>query len=148
MANEALSSSGTLLAVSAALPATYDSAGYAALTWTNVFGVVDIPSYGSNKEVMTITYLADAITQKAGGPVDMGAVNVQMGYLETDPGQNILQAAALPSAANIACRVTYPSGKRDYFVALVSTYLKNISGAASFQLAESMLNITTAIVEV
>lgn len=142
----AQASAGTLLAVSASMPATFDAAGYAALTWTTVTDVSDLPEYGPSAEVITFNPLADRTTQKATGAIDYGSTVVQMAYLKADAGQNILQAA-IGNNAGISCRVTFPDASVEYFTAIVSSYTRNVSGVNDFTLSSVGLEINRAIVE-
>lgn len=141
----ALPSAGTLLAVSAALPATFDAAGYAALSWTTVTDVSDVPEYGPSAEVITFNPLADRITQKATGAIDYGSVVVQMAYLEDDPGQLILEANVGVNTG-ISVRHTPLVGGVRYFTAIVSSRTENVSGVNAFTLSSVGLEINRAVV--
>ena len=142
----AQASAGTLLAVSASMPATFDAAGYAALSWTTVTDVSDIPEYGPKAEVITFNPLADRITQKATGAIDYGSTVLQMAYIKADAGQNILQAN-LGDNDGISCRLTFPDASVEYFTAIVSSYTVNPSGVNDFKMSSVGLEINRAIVE-
>lgn len=139
-------SAGTLLAVSSAMPATFDAAGYAALTWTSVTDVSDIPEYGASAEVIKFNPLADRVTQKGAGAIDYGSTVVQMAYLKADAGQNILQAA-MGNNNGISCRITNTDDSVDYFTAIVSSYTRNPSGVNDFKMSSVGLEINRPIVE-
>ena len=52
MASLAVTSAGTKLYVSASLPATYNSAGFGALTWTEVGEITDFGEWGKEYTVV------------------------------------------------------------------------------------------------
>ena len=143
----AQASAGTAIAVVAAIPATYDATGFAALTFTTVGGVSDISDYGPKTTVNTFTSLTDRVTQKSTGAINYGSVTVQAAYLRSDAGQAILKAA-LGVNTGISCKVTHDDASVDYFTAIVSTNTRHPSGVDAFFMATIGLEINGPIIEV
>lgn len=136
---------GTTLAVSATLPATQTDAAYAALTWTTVGEVTDIPSFGPAHEVVTHVPLATGVTAKYHGALNTGSITVPMALNPADTGQVALKTA-LSNKARIAFRVDYADGTNDYFQGKVMSFTRGAS-IGSVVSAEVMIEIETPIIE-
>jgi len=143
----ALSAAGTTFAVSASLPATYDAAGYNALTWTPVTDVSDIPEFGPSTSVNTFNPIDNRVTQKSTGSIDYGSVAIGFAHVAADAGQGIL-AANMGNNTGISCRVTRPDGAKDYFTGIVSSFTRNHSGVDSFFVGTASIEINKPIVTV
>ena len=143
-------STGLILSVSAAEPATFDQVGFEALTFTEVGEVTSVGEYGASQEVVNHQPLKTGITEKFKGFTNFGSVTVELGRDATDAGQQALDSGA--SGANKfvehSFKVTYPSGDVDYFTGKIFGYTKNPGGANSIVGASSNIEINTSIVEV
>lgn len=137
----------TQVHVSAALPATYDGAGYAALTWSKVGEVDEIPTFGPKGTVNTFIPVDTAIVQKAVGSVDYGSPVFSFARNSSDAGQVILSAAMANKTA-ISVRITRPSGQKDYFSGIVSSDERIHGGVNGFFMGTSQVDATTAVVTV
>jgi hypothetical protein len=80
---------GAVYAISAAEPATYDSVGFAALTWTDVEGVTNIGDFGPTFEDVTDQPLKTGITEHRKGGADYGEFAPVMSYDQADAGQTL-----------------------------------------------------------
>jgi len=101
---------GTTIGISATLPATYDAAGYAALTFTNIGEVLDIGGeLGKVFNEITHQTLQRAYPVKIKGACNIPNMTMNIGKIVTDGGQVLLQAA-LNSSASYAFVITFPSG--------------------------------------
>lgn len=78
---------GTAYAISAAEPATYDDAGFVALTWTDVVGVTNMGDFGPTFGDVTDTPLVTGITEHRKGGADYGSFAPVMSYDQSDAGQ-------------------------------------------------------------
>ena len=132
-------STGVKLYVSAATPATFDAAGYEALTWTEVAEVTTIPEYGPQAQVVTHEPLATGVTEKFGGFINYGSVAVEGAFSPTDAGQIILRENALQPNTQIAVRIEYPDQQDDY------TFGKCFSGTKNPGSANSMVGTSFSI---
>ena len=138
---------GTTISVSAAQPATQDSAGYAALTYTEVTGVASIPEIGPASAIVSQADLKDGIVRKAHGEIDNGGGTLQMREVAADTGQGLLKTAQ-SGQTTISCKVTRANGKIEYFQAIVASYRKSEAGTGNFAGISVDLQITSPIIEV
>jgi hypothetical protein len=136
---------GTTFSVSATLPANELLATYAALTWTAVGEVTDIPTFGPAHDVVTHVPLSTGITAKYHGALNNGSITVPMALDPTDTGQTALKTA-LSNKDRIAFRVAYVDGTADYFQGKVMSFTRGAS-IGSVVTAEVMVEIETTIVE-
>jgi len=149
--SDVFGSVGTVLSVSAALPATENAAGFAALTYTAVGEVSEIPEFGTSQSVQTFVPIATGLTQKRGGAVDSGDVTLTIGLTGTDAGEAILRAkvdAAVTADKRVSVKIALPNGDVAYVVGFVSSFMVNIGNADTVATASVMLALTSAVVYV
>jgi len=143
-----MTSTETILRVSAATPATFDEAGYAALTFTEVKEVTTIPAYGPTRQVVNHEPLATGVTEKYGGFINYGSVAVDGAYDSTDAGQSILRANVLSATALLSIAIEYQDGSIDYTYGKAFSATKN-PGSANSMVGSSMnIEFNKPIVEV
>lgn len=138
---------GTVMAVSAAVPASENEVGYDALTWTDFGEVTEIPEFGGQAATVEHTPLATGITQKLHGAINYGSLNVPVGLDKSDAGQVIVNAA-FTSKDRISFRVTYPDGAEDFFQGKCMSPVKRGASVSGVLGGNVMIEIETAIVEV
>lgn len=143
----ALSVAGTTVHASASLPATYDAAGYAALAWTQVTDVSDVPEFGPSASVNTFNPIDTRITQKSTGSIDYGSMGLGFAHVSGDAGQGIL-STAFANNTGISIKITRPDTKKDYFTGIVSSFTRNHSGVNSFFVGTAKIEINKPIVTV
>jgi len=109
-------------AISASLPATYDSSGYGAttITYTTIGRVESFPEIGANREVNKFTPINGAV-EYVKGTAEYGSGDVVVADMPADAGQVILKAAA-SSANHYSMKITYPDGEIHYLDVLVSSW--------------------------
>jgi hypothetical protein len=127
MALNAQSSAGTTISLSAALPATYNAAGFAALTFTALGEVTNIGEFGKVYTLITHNPLATRKTKKLKGSYNNGSATLALAIDRDDAGQ-ILANTASDSDAAYSVKVVYQDGAIDYFTALVMSFTTNIAG--------------------
>lgn len=120
----------TTIGVSASLPATYDAAGYGALTFATVGQVTDWTAGGQVYNVVTSNPIAQRSTDKYKGTFNNGADTITVNRDDDDAGQVIIQAA-LTDDADYAFEVTYQDGTIDYFTGKVVSFDTVAGGADS-----------------
>lgn len=126
MADNLTTGIGTILFVSATLPATLTEAGFTAVTtWVEVGEITEIPEYGGSSEVVTHTPLKTGVQEKFHGPSNAGSLQIPMAYDPSDAGQIILKAAKADKKQR-AFKIEYPrvdtaadEPRKDYFVGKV-----------------------------
>lgn len=141
-------SAGTTIAISAALPATPDATGYAALTMTTIGGVESIPAFGASTAVNTFQPL-NGPQDKHKGPVNYGSLQIPMAYDRADAGQTLLRTAADPSNnALYSFCVTFPNGDKRYFPGRVFGMQETPGSATNVLMMTSTVEITNKVVKV
>ena len=136
-------SAGTTLKVSASTPATFDSTGYNALSYTTVGEVVNVGEFGRVYNLVTHNPVASRGTVKKKGSFNDGQLALQLGLDTDDAGQIILKAAAL-SDNDYSFLVTDQKGDKYYFQAQVMGFKPSIGTVDQITAATCTLEITTS----
>jgi hypothetical protein len=145
------SSVGTTVSVAIADPATYDAAGFAALSWAVCGQLTELPSFGHEAALATHTPLATGIVNKRRGSVNYGSIALNMAVSALDSGQAILKTAgeANPGVdSSVSVRVALINGQVQYFTAQVMSFKTNVGGADAITMAEVQLEIENKIIKV
>lgn len=146
------SSAGTTIKISAAQPATYNSAGYGALTWTTIGEVTDLGEFGREYNLITHNPIGTRGTTKLKGSYNEGGITMQLG-LDTDDAGQILAKAASLSDNDYSFEVATQNGDKYYFQAKAMSFKVNVGSVDSVTGATIQLEITsggtnTGIIEV
>lgn len=136
-------SAGTTLHVCASSPATYDSAGYAALTWVAVGEVTDLGEFGRQYNIVKHNPVGNRITQKFKGSYDEGTANIKLG-LDTDDAGQILMKAAAASDSAYSFKITTQNGDKYYFPAMVGSWKVGVGSVDQITTATAALEITSS----
>lgn len=147
MPSDAFTSAGTTVAVSASLPATYNEAGYEALTFTDIGEVTNVGDIGRVYELVKHLPLATRETIKRKGSYDSGSVALDMARVPSDAGQTIL-VAGVDSDTSRSFEVTLQDGTVLYFTAQIMSYLTKIGATNNITGAMVQIEIDSDIVEV
>jgi hypothetical protein len=147
MASNAFTSAGTTVAISASLPATYDAAGFGALTFTTIGEITDAGEYGKEYNLVTHNPLADRKTYKRKGSYNNGSMTLQMGRVPDDAGQ-VLLLAAQDSDNSYSFEVTLQDGTVNYFTGQVMSYRTSIGSVDQITSASVTVEVDSDIVEV
>ncbi len=137
------STAGTTLRISAAAPATYNAAGYAALTYTNIGEITDLGEFGREYAPIKHNPIDTRATVKLKGSFDEGQLALQLG-LDTDDAGQILCKAALLSDNNYSFEVTAQNGDKYYFPALVMSFKTNFGSVDSVTSASMNVELTSS----
>ena len=149
--SDIVSSVGTVVSVSTTTPATYDAAGFAALTWSTCGELAELPSFGAEAALATHTPLATGIVAKRRGSLNYGSVALTMAVSDADAGQTVLQDSAEAAAgtdAQVSVKVVLVNGEIQYFTAQVMSYKVNVGNADAITMAEVTLEIDNSIIKV
>jgi hypothetical protein len=117
---------GLTLAVSTAAPATYDAAGYGALTYTTVGELTDLGS-GLGRQYNTVTHSPIATSQviEKKASYKLGSIDMMCAWDMSDAGQDILRTAADSQTQILSIKITKQSGDIRYFTAQVAKFVEN-----------------------
>lgn len=137
---------GSVLAISAGIPATEDIAGYDALTYTDVGLIVDRGELGATYNISTLLPLKERNLIKAKGSVNYGSVPVNMARVDTDAGQ-ILMRTALNDDADYSISFTYQDGSIDYFKGKVTKFSDPGGGSEAFSMRSGQIEANSLVVE-
>lgn len=135
-------SAGTTIAISAGNPATFDAAGFAALTFTAIGEVGSIDGdLGRIYELVTWNNLASRATVKKKGTYNSGSLTLQIGIDRDDAGQ-VLALAARDSDANHSFKLTLQDGTVIYFQGVVMSFPLTPGGPNSITSGTISIEIT------
>ena len=133
---------GTKISISASIPATFDAAGYAAVTgWAQIGEITDGGSHGKTFAEVTHNPIDTRMTQKFKGSINIGTKTLNLGIDDDDAGQ-ILVKTALDSDSDYSFKVVYQDGAIDYFQAKVMSFEKATTGVDSIRTATVNLALT------
>jgi hypothetical protein len=139
---------GSALAISAALPATEDAAGYAALTWTEIGGIEQIGGIGPTfNKTEFVPLKGDKDKHK--GSVDHGALQPSLAHDDEDAGQTLLRTASDDRTSKLySFMATYPTGEKRYSQGRVFGYPENVGNADSVIMANPTIELCRKVVRV
>lgn len=118
---------GSVLYVSAALPATNDAAGFAALTWAAVGELTNIGSVkGRSYNTSTHAPIGSAQQIQKKASYTLGNADMTVGWDDDDAGQVIIEAGANSNTAVYAFKLVKQGGAIRYFTAQVMNFVENM----------------------
>lgn len=135
-------SAGSTFKISAGTPATFDSTGYAALTFTTVGEITDLGEFGREYALVTHQPVGSRGTQKKKGSYNEGSITLQLG-LDTDDAGQVLCKQARDSDAAYSILVTTQNGDKYYGQALVMVFKVGAGGVDSITTATCTFELTT-----
>jgi hypothetical protein len=136
---------GTELHVSAAVPATYDVAGYEALAWTEVGEVESVPAFGGKATVTEFVPVKTGVVNKKKGSINYGNTTVPLAQILSDAGQIALKSGF--DGANKAVVHSFKLVNATigvvYFTAEITGYTYNFGNANAITKNEVDLAVKT-----
>lgn len=144
-----ITSLGTVLSAVLGSPATYDDAGFDALSFTDIGEVADLGEFGGEGEVLTHTPIATGIVNKLIGSIDYGTMAIQMGRFIGDAGQTVLKDGfdGANKGATHSFKVLYNDGAIDYFTGVVTSFASAVGSASSVRNASSNIALNNKVIE-
>jgi len=136
------SSAGSTLGISAGTPATFNEAGYEALTFTIIGEITDMGEFGREFNLVTHNPVGSRGTVKLKGSFNEGQMTLQLG-LDTDDAGQILAKAASLSDADYSFDVETQNGDHYYFQAKAMSFKVSIGSVDSVTAATITLELTT-----
>ena len=146
-ASQAFTSAGTKLYMSASLPATYNQAGFAALSFTEVGEISDLGEFGRQYNLVTFNPLGDRRTVKRKGAYNDGTIAAQMARVPTDAGQMIV-TAAVASDLSRSIKIVLQDGTIFYTTVQVMSYTTNVGSVDQITSATVNMEIDNDIIEI
>lgn len=124
---------GVLVAASAGQPATFDAAGYAAMTFTDIGEVLSVGEFGSSVDEVQSQPLATGVTEFFAGFLQYGQASLGLERDSSDAGQAILadHVDGTNKRKAFSLKVTLPDGEVVYADVRCFSYTTNIGGANS-----------------
>lgn len=147
MSTLAFSSAGSQVLISAGVPATFDAAGFAALTFTPIGEVTDIGVVGPESSVILHNPVASNTTYKFKSTRNNGVIALKGGRAVADPGQVILLAAEA-SNSPYSMKIVLQDLSVLYFQTLVMSYKTSIGSVSQITSFESNCEVSGDIVTV
>lgn len=135
MSEEVISSLGTTLSVVLGAPATYDQAGFEALTFIEVGEASDIGEFGGESEVLTHTPIKTGVVNKVIGPTDYGTITAQGARAPTDAGQVAMKSGfdGENRGKRHSFEVRYFDGSVEYFTGKITSFTSNVGSASNIR---------------
>lgn len=152
----AASKSTVSISTSTTEPATYDAAGYAALTYSQICPLQSIGAFGTTFESVTFDDICTGLRTKIKGINDNGEMEVVAGFDDTNAGQGYAVTAAKDtSTANYHFKITMPNKQNAtgtdsvfYFSGKVMSATTTPGAASDIVTRTFNIGINTEIVEV
>ena len=109
------------ISTTATPPATYDAAGYAALTYAEVGEITDLGTLYAEYAITEHNPIGNRDLQKLKGTRDNGSQDLTLGFDYVDAGQAVMLAALL-SDSNYHFKIALKSGDTIYYSGLVTKF--------------------------
>ena len=136
-------SAGSTLGVSAVAPATFNSTGYAALTFLSIGEITDFGEFGREYNLVTHNPVGSRGTVKLKGSFNEGQMSMSLGLDTDDAGQQLLKTA-VSDDDNYSFKLTTQNGDVYYFQAQVMSFKVGIGSVDQVTQATVMLELTTS----
>jgi hypothetical protein len=98
---------GTKVAIATGLPATFNEAGYEALTWVDISGIVSVSETGDEGAAIDVPNLTTGRTKTSKGATKGQPINIAYADVASDAGQAAVIAAS-KTTAEYSLRISEP----------------------------------------
>lgn len=137
-------SAGSVISIGDAAPATYDQAGFEAVTFVAIGEVTQIPEFGRLYTGVQHKALGERGTVKRKGSYDDGATTIQYGIDESDTGQANIEAL-IDNDSDQSIKIVLQSGKTIYFTAQIMSNPITIGSVDDITMKSVQMEITNQI---
>lgn len=139
---------GTTISVVKATPATYDAAGFGALTFVAIGEVESLGEFGGKTQLTNFIPLNSGIVKKLKGSTDYGTASMVIGLLDNDAGQVIIKEGFDGAGQyNIhSFKVVASDGSVTFFTAYVTSFVITTGGANDVRKASCELALNNKVV--
>ena len=142
------STTGTKIFVVGGEPATFDAAGFGAMTITaQVVGVVTFGAWGDDNEDVSEPLLGEGRVIHTNGTADGGEVEISVQHRTTDAGSDILLANAGTNDP-VSIKKVYKSGDIEYATAVISGAKQREAAGNAVRGYTVMARVNSAVVSV
>lgn len=141
-----MTAAGSTVSISTTLPATYDVAGFGALTFTAIGEVTDVSEFGREYNLVTHIPIANRVAKKFKGSYNNGNITLQFGRDMSNAGQTALKAAA-SSDNSYSIRIVLQDGTNIYFTGQVMSFKTTLGNADSITGGSATVEIDNDIIE-
>lgn len=140
---------GTAIEVSVAAPATHDSAGFGALTFTPVAEIVSTGTKGPSVALVTHSPLDKRAVQKFKGSINYGTYSIGLGLDIADAGQVLLKDGADGASIDVvhSFKETKQDGSIEYYRAVIMSFDRAGGTIDAVIGANCTLELTDSIVD-
>lgn len=140
-------SAGSTISISSSQPATYDAAGFGALSYTAIAEVSNLGEFGPVSTLVTFNPLATRTTIKRKGSLDQGSIDLEMARSSSDAGQ-VLLAAANASDLSYSYKVVIQDGSVFMFTAQCLSFSMTVGSVDDITMMNASLEVDSAVIEV
>lgn len=151
MAEQQYTNIGTCIAVSLSDPATFDQAGFEALSdYQDIGQITTVAERGALAEKPTVAFLKTGVQQYFLGTVDYGSYAVTIVPSFADGGQDLIRdhVVGTDKGDNVTIRETDPAGNIRYSQGLVSDYRYSEASPSATATVNFTISQNTTYVEV
>ena len=143
-------STGLTVKLSASQPATPDASGYAALTYTEIGEVTNVPSFGPTVAVVESNPLKTGITEKFKGFINNGSTSVDFDVDTEDAGQILLSSGTIGANKDVrhSFVIEYADGSKRYFQGKIFSDSETPGSANSMLTGTAQIEIETEVLKV
>ena len=120
-----ISAAGTTIGIASGNPATYDAAGFGALSFDLIGKIKNAGEFGKTFELIRNNYLSQRGTEKRKGTFDAGNLTIEVDIQAGNPGQAACEAA-LDSDEDFNFEVKFKNGITYYVRGQVTSFPKRI----------------------
>ena len=137
MTDQIRSSAGSCMAItpSASVPATYDQAGYEALTYQVIANIDSIPTFGASRNLVEFNPLKEIDVVKIKGSRNNGSMSVTLALVEDSVSIPTLELAE-SSEESFSFYVETQSGAKRYFTGKVMSFQTTVGTVDDVTMAE------------
>ena len=121
----------TTVAIATGIPATFDKAGYEALTWVQIKGIVSVGAIGVTDAITDVPNLETGFTKGVKGARVGDVISMPIAQVTGDPGQVAAEAAAA-GFTEYSFRINEPGPLTQYFSGLPMNWKRNERSTSSY----------------
>ncbi len=139
---------GTIMSIAVGAPATYNTAGFAAKSFTEIGEITEIPEFGGSATVTENTPLKTGVVNKLIGSINYGTMQVPFAKVD-DAGQAAVAAGfdGANARATHSFKISDPNGDAIYFTGKISANTLTFSDANSVYNGSFTVELTNALIQ-